>query len=211
MDGTGKLFEPLCNFLPASTIILPLPQSGPQSYEFLATYIEAKLPDEEFIIVAESFSGPIAVLLATKNLENLKGIIFIATFISCPKPALVSLAKLLPLKNLLRFPFSEFFTSRFLLNEFNYEKFLAALKEVPNSILNERLNSIRNLKMTNEFSNLPAIYISASSDFLVSSRQIDLFRRSFKNLQVERIQGTHFLLQSNPKTCSEIIRKFVGI
>jgi pimeloyl-ACP methyl ester carboxylesterase len=211
MDGAGKLFEPLRSLLPLSTIVISLPQSGSQTYVFLASHIAEQLPNEEFIIVAESFSGPIAALLSEKSLENLKGIVFVATFLSCPKPALVSLAKRLPLKSLLSIPFAKAFISRYLLSGFNYSIFSEALKGVPNSILKERLSSIHSLNMEKIRSDLPSIYISAKSDCLVSSSHISLFQQSFSNLQVEYVQGTHFLLQSNPKACSEIIRKFVGI
>ena len=211
MDGTGKLFEPFRSLLPASTHVVSLPQSGSQAYSFLAAHIAEQLPNEEFIIVAESFSGPIAALLTEKSLQNLKGIVFVATFLSCPMPVLVSLAKRFPLKSLLRIPFAKALISRYLLAGFNYSIFSEAIKEVPNSILKERLSSIRSLNMEKIHSNLPSIYISAKSDCLVSSRQIGLFQQSFSNLQVEYVQGTHFLLQSNPKACSEIIRKFVGI
>jgi len=211
MDGTGKLFEPFRSLLPASTVAVSLPQSGSQTYACLATHIAEQLPNEEFIIVAESFSGPIAALLTEKSLENLKGIVFVATFLSCPMPVLVSLAKRFPLKSLFSIPFAKAFISRYLLAGFNYSIFSAAIKEVPNSILKERLSSIRSLNMGKIHSNLPSIYIRAKSDCLVSSSQIGLFQQSFPNLQVEYVQGTHFLLQSNPKACSEIIRKFVGI
>jgi len=211
MDGTGKLFAPFLHLLSTSTIIIPFPQSGSQSYEFLASYVETQLPNEKFIIVAESFSGPIAALLAAKKLENLKGIVFIATFLSCPKPTLVLLAKLVPVKSWLGFPFAKYLISRFFLGSFNYSKFVDALNEVPNSIIRERLSSIRNLKKAREHSNLPSIYLSASSDYLVSSNQITLFHQNFSNLKVEYIEGTHFLLQSNPRVCSEIINKFVNV
>lgn len=211
MDGTGKLFEPFCSLMPVPTVTIPLPQFGPQTYDFLASHIAEQLPNEEFVIVAESFSGPIAALLAAKNIENLKGIVFVATFFSCPRPVLVSLAKLIPLKSLLSLPFAKTFISRYLLTGFKYSLFISALKEVKNSILKERLISISNLKMVKMQSNLPSIYLRASSDCLVPANQIDLFKQSFPSLQVKYVKGTHFLLLSNPEACSEIIRKFAGI
>ena len=210
MDGTGKLFEPFCHLLSAETVVIPLPQSGSQSYENLANYVEAQLPTEDFIIVAESFSGPIAALLSYKKLTNLKGIVFVATFLSCPAPALIFLAKLVSLKMLLNTPFAKFLISRFLLGDFDYSMFIAAIKEAPNSILKERLALISNLKIATEYSFVPSIYLIASSDYLVSSKQSNLFKEKFKNLQIEYIKGTHFLLQSNPKGCSEIINNFLA-
>lgn len=144
-------------------------------------------------------------------MENLKGIVFVATFLSCPKPALVSLAKQVPLKSLLRIPFANALISRYLLAGFSYSKFIEALKEVPSSILKERLSSIYTLNGVKKHSNLRSMYLSASSDCLVSSKQIGLFQQCSPNLQVEYVRGTHFLLQSNPKACSEIISQFVGI
>jgi len=60
MDGTGELFNSVINELPEyECLVIPLPSSGQQDYVSLVEYVKSKLPEEECVLVVESFSGPI--------------------------------------------------------------------------------------------------------------------------------------------------------
>lgn len=210
MDGTGDLFEPFRSLLAIPAIVIPLPQFGSQDYEFLASYVESQLPeDEEFIIVAESFSGPIAVLLAAKEIVNLKRIVFVATFLVCPNLFLTFIARLLPLKLLLAAPFAKIVILRVLLDGFSYSQFVGALKKVSSKVLKKRLRSIYNLKTQDSVVNIPSLYLNASFDWLVLKNQIPLFKQLFQHIQIEYVEGAHCLLQSNPNACAEIINSWI--
>jgi len=211
MDGTGELFEPFRSFLFTQSIIVALPQSGSQDYEYLANYVEPQLPNEDFIIVAESFSGPIAALLSSKKIKELKGIVFVATFLQCPNFPLALIAQLLPLKFLLKLPVTKPVISRFLLGSCDYSTFLNVLENVSGVILRKRLYSVLKLKPLNEVVSVRSLYLKASSDYLVSDAQIGLFKNYYQNIQFESVNGTHFLLQSNPKVCADIVNEFIQV
>jgi len=117
MDGTGKLFQPFISELPGDIdcSIISYPANECLSYKELEAYILDKLPkDEDFVILVESFSGPIGYLLALRNLTNMKGIIFVATFLHSPNKLLVNLGKLMPLSLLLSLPIP----NRFIIKKF---------------------------------------------------------------------------------------------
>ena len=105
MDGTGILFKPVLSELgEKNTVILPLPQNGPQDYASLAEYVVTNLPREDCILVAESFSGGIAAVLSRQEIPHLKGIIFVASFLSSPKTLLASVMSFLPIGYMAQLP-----------------------------------------------------------------------------------------------------------
>lgn len=75
LDGTGRLFAPLIKILPShySPLVVAYPHDETLSYAALIDYVQGLIPKEEsHILVAESFSGPIAINLASSNPPNLK-------------------------------------------------------------------------------------------------------------------------------------------
>lgn len=72
-----------------------------------------------------------------------KGIVFVATFLSCPSIYLVSLTKYLPLKFLLRLPFASYFIRKYLLGtRIPYRLFQNALATISDLDLKNRLHAL---------------------------------------------------------------------
>ena len=210
LDGTGELFAELIPHLGDNEIqIIDLPQQGDQSYEFLCAYVVQKLPKRDFILVAESFSGPIGALLAKSGLVHMKGIVFVARFLTPPNKALISIAKLLPIKQLLRFPFSSLVVRYLMLgqsaSETAAQRFFQILSNIPNAVLKARLSTVQNFTFNDCEISVPAIYIRAEKDKLVPKNKCFEFENHFINLKIQTISGPHFILQSSPKQCAEII------
>jgi pimeloyl-ACP methyl ester carboxylesterase len=87
MDGTGRLFEPLLPFLPPSLVaaVVAYPPDKPYDFAELLPYVAAAIPDgQEYLILGESFSGPLALLLAARQSPGLRGVILCASFTRCP-------------------------------------------------------------------------------------------------------------------------------
>ena len=100
LDGTGKLFAPLLEALPSSIKIQTVTYdlNKEQSYSELIKYVKSTLPQEEFVLLAESFSGPIAYQIALSQPKQLKALILVATFLENPRPLLL---KFIPNSNIL--------------------------------------------------------------------------------------------------------------
>ncbi len=213
MDGTGLLFNPLLPLLSIPQEIIPFNSALYQTYESIYKHVKANLLNEEFYLLAESFSGPIAARLASENIKNLKGIIFVATFLSCPSKPLVSFAKKLSLRNLLKIPFSSYFIRKFLIGSiFPIELFYRALSKVTDFEFKSRLSALEKLSenAVQIKSNIPVLYLYAENDYLVSENHISEFVSQFNNVSVCHVQGTHFLLQSNPESCARHINDFIN-
>ena len=69
MDGTSQLFEPLLAALPATlpATAIAYPTHAPCGYDELLPLILAAIPPGPFVVVGESFSGPLAVMLAARR------------------------------------------------------------------------------------------------------------------------------------------------
>ena len=91
MDGTGELFEGFLSNFDGDYIVISLPQSGPQDYASLANIIKEQLPTDDYILLAESFAGGIVPELLKLKLPKMKGVIFVASFLSSPNKYLLSL------------------------------------------------------------------------------------------------------------------------
>src|SRR4051794_30021183 len=117
LDGTGLLFEPLLRVLPShfAPLVISYPANEPLSYAQLLPLVRASLPvDEDYILLAESFSGPIAVELAASDPPRLKALILCATFLSNPACLSDKFSTLVrPIAFTLEFP--EFVVRRYLL------------------------------------------------------------------------------------------------
>src|SRR4051794_37479523 len=89
MDGTGILFRPLLSVLnlDVSASVLTYPCDEPLGYEALVPRIMPALPrDRPFALVAESFSGRLALQVAALRPPHLVAVILCATFVTNPLP-----------------------------------------------------------------------------------------------------------------------------
>ena len=83
IEGTGYLFEPLSAELPrgARIRVVRYPVRKDVSYEELLEIVMGEIDSSRpFVVLAESFSGPLAIELYERMGGNLKGMIFCSTF-----------------------------------------------------------------------------------------------------------------------------------
>lgn len=173
LDGTGILFQPLIELLPSDIdpLIISYPNNKKMNYDDLTDYVINQLPEEEFVLIGESFSGPIAYQIALRNPENLKSVIFVASFLSNPRSIILKLCNFLPMSLLLSLPIPEIIIRSFLLgkniNEQLISLFKQSLKKVPTSILSYRLREIASLHKKHEHLSVRAVHIQATNDKLI--------------------------------------------
>jgi len=107
IDGTGRMFGPLTAQMPAwlHPLVIAYPAQQVFSYAQLTDIILPQLPKTEpFILIAESFAGPLALHLSTRVGANLKAVVLCATFVTNPRPHLARLAPLLLHERVLAVP-----------------------------------------------------------------------------------------------------------
>jgi pimeloyl-ACP methyl ester carboxylesterase len=89
LDGTGDLFAAFVAAAPPGFIAQSwrLPSDEPLSYRELADWVTARLPKEPLVLIAESFSGPLGVLVA-ERCPNVSALVLCASFVVPPGPRL---------------------------------------------------------------------------------------------------------------------------
>ena len=90
LDGTGAFFEPFLEGLPTGfeTQVVQYPTEL-VSYPACLEFARALLPaDRPYLLLGESFSGPIAIALAAEQREGMVGLVLCSTFARNPRPRL---------------------------------------------------------------------------------------------------------------------------
>jgi pimeloyl-ACP methyl ester carboxylesterase len=204
LDGTGELFR---WFLPyvgdERAIVVTYPTRASWSLDDYVDRAHAALvPEQPCIVVAESFSGPIALRLAQRN-ANIVGLVLVASFVTCPNPLL----KALPVS--LWAALHDAVMSRTLLRllclgwDAKIEQ-LALLETVacaiPADVLGARLSLLRGLDETHRLASarVPILTVAAAQDRLV---KVEIALRGQSGVQTAIVDGPHFLLQARPAEC----------
>lgn len=215
MDGTGELFDDFLSNFSGHYIVIPLPEYGLQDHASLAEIIKGELPTDDYILLAESFSGGIVPILLKQNLPHLKGVIFVASFLSAPHQYLLSIAKRLPIKTLVSMPLSTFAhkllffgqgASKTLLSQF-----VKVVKSIPEQLLKNRLQVMSKQQRPTETFDIPVVYIQARSDRLISPEKGQEFSMAFNNIKYIAVDGPHFLLQAQPKALALLVTKLMPL
>ena len=97
LDGSGLLSTCFVEAMQGQGVtvqVLPLPMQGPQDYVTLASILRPQLPIAPFVLLAESFAGPLAIELAAASPPGLRGLILSTTFARRPVPLPAASARL---------------------------------------------------------------------------------------------------------------------
>jgi len=219
LDGTGRNFGPFMAKLPdwLQPIIIAYPTQQALGYAQLVELILPQLPeDAPYILIAESFAGPLALQLSTHAGANLKALVLCATFVSNPRPHLARLAPLLshesllsvlPPKWLVRYVVTGFDASNEML-----EQLLEIHKQVAPHVWIHRLHQVIQVDVRKilRHCRLPVLHLYAKQDHTIlqgATREIQAIRPDIPSIGIE---GPHFLLQTRATQCVAAIEKFMN-
>ncbi len=216
MDGTGELFEPLVNDLKCQmdTQIVSYPLDEALDYEELLNLVTSRIPKEKpHFILGESFSGPLAVMAASKSSENLLGIILAATFVKNPMPQWMS-----RLKWLLRGPMLDMRPRPFIIEgllgkdcpEKTKRWVQDTLPRLKREVLAARIKAVLEVNVREEFKScqVPVLYIAGSRDWLVGKKCLDAVWLCRPDVEIKVLEGVHMILQTSPVEAAAVISDF---
>jgi pimeloyl-ACP methyl ester carboxylesterase len=216
MDGTGALFEPFASLMASrfNVKIVQYPASDPLDYSELEAVARAAIPNEgPFVILGESFSGPIAISLAESCSSQLKGVILSCSFACNPRPYLRGfqwLVGMLPVaispKAVLSFLLLEPFATGALQSALS-----AAITRVSPPVLRARLKSVLTVDVSEKLASLavPILYLRASHDRVVPRKASEYICKLCPRTKVVQIEAPHLLLQAAPAEASKAIGAFI--
>ncbi len=219
MDGTGELFADFIAAIPDEfeTKVVRYSTNACQSYSELAALIRAAVPaDAPFVLLAESFSTPLAIYYASTKPPNLKGLILCAGFASTPlrgwKRFVVSV--LGPVA--FRFTFPDFVCKLLLVGPDAPASLVAAVRcavlSVRPDVLSTRLRTLLACDFRAELAQvyLPILYIQAEQDRLVDASCLGEILRIKPETSVMVVAGPHLLFQREPVQTAKVVAGFVG-
>jgi pimeloyl-[acyl-carrier protein] methyl ester esterase len=218
LDGTGELFVDFIAALPESlsTTTVTYPTDRFLPYAELHPFVASAVPQSEpFVMVAESFSAPLAVLYAATNPRKLAAIVVCAGFVSNPvrvwSGTLKALAKpwlfgLRPPRTILEY---------FLLGPHApvdlLQRLRHALERVSPHILSGRVREVLDCDARDDLlrTAVPLLYLEATRDRLLSSSCKNEFSQLRPDTVVRSIDAPHLLLQREPQKAANIILTFI--
>ncbi len=167
-------------------------------------------------LVAESFSGPIAMTLLAKKKANFQASVISATFCKSPLPLLTQLSKYVPEKLFTSNPASKAFLKFFLTgsdaNSDVRNKTFELLKKAAPSQFQNRIGLVNEVDVMKELKKIevPLLYIQATKDRIVLADSGTEIMKHAKNMEIERVEGPHMILQAQPEKCAELIINHVN-
>jgi pimeloyl-ACP methyl ester carboxylesterase len=217
MDGTGVLFSDFVRALgtDADVTVVRYSADQPGGYQALEQFVRSLLPrDRPFVLIAESFSGPIAITIAASAPEGLIGLVLCCSFARNPAPLFSSFSQLVGLLPIKRVPVS--LLSYLLAGRFatpSLRKSLKhALESVSGPVLRARVRAVLEVDVSSKLKqiNLPILYLRASEDRVVKRSASELIVRLAMRGRIVELEAPHFLLQTAPIEAAVAIRRFMS-
>jgi pimeloyl-ACP methyl ester carboxylesterase len=217
LDGTGDLFAPFVAAAPAKLecLIVRYPKDERMDYAALVHCAAAQIPpDRPIVLIAESFSGAIAVRLADGVMNGrVSALVLCNSFVTPPRWPLLRFA-VWPL--LFHLPISRRFAAMLMFGSFAtpiLEDVLSqALRSVARAVVAAR---IRLLLACDERAALkridvPVLYLRGTADRLVPEHAVREVAAALPTMQLRRIAAPHALLQAAPRAAWAAVAEFVG-
>jgi pimeloyl-ACP methyl ester carboxylesterase len=217
LDGTGDLFDPLVKALASGIAVTVVRYTRPPlgSYAQCRAAVREWLPcHEPYVLVGESFSGPVAISIAATQPPGLCGLILVASFVSSPRRMLTWLSPLIRFMPTHGAP--GWITDFFLLGRFatpQLRKQVAdAMALITPGTARERLREVALTTASSEDLGrvrVPILYMRATHDRLVPRSCGERITRLSARATAVEVNAPHMLLQCAPRECAEAIGEFV--
>jgi len=215
MDGTASLFPAfiaaLGDRIPTRALAYP---ADATDYRELAAWVRQRLPRGEFVLLGESFSGPIAASLATERPDGLVGLVLCSTFLRNPRPRARYLAPLAGMVHVSRG--AARLVAPALLGRRHdaalMRQFVDAVGSMQSATLRGRLRSVLSADGSMDLSGIdvPVLCLRATHDVLVPRSAAEWIRHAVPSARIVDVDGPHALLQVAPVDCSRLVADFVA-
>lgn len=217
MDGSGAMFA---GFIAAlgdgiTPLVLSYPTDQILSYDGLADFARARLPaGQPWVLLGESFSGPVAIALAAERPPGLLGLVLSCTFVRNPVPLFQYCAPLiafLPVSSRLSGLAAPFLLGRHAAPALR-KTLRAALDRLQPAVLRARMRAVLGVDCSVQLRSIavPVLYLQAAQDRVVSSASGRLIAALLPSVTVAVVRGPHLLLQAAPEQTAMLVRQFVA-
>jgi len=215
LDGTGELFAPFIEALGGfPTLVVSYPPDRAMTYAEHESHARDQLPtDEDFVLLAESFSGPVGISIAASPPPRLSGIILCGTFASNPIPVFGPFARLVGAVPALRVP-SALSAPWLYAGRGTPELRRAheqAMSRVSPSAIQARVAAILAVDYREKLRRIevPMFYLRAREDRLIPASAGRAIQELRPDCELTEIDAPHFLLQTEPEASVAAVMSFI--
>lgn len=213
LHGTEQLFGPMVDAAPpgAAVQIITYPMDPAMRFEDYVGHVRARLPgDRPYVIVAESFAGPIAITLAAEPPPGLRGLVLCNTFTRRPGSHAFLL---LPLTAICSLSLPQWMCRRYLSGSDRLRvPVKAADRRTPPDVYAARLRIALKLDVTTTFHRvtLPMLCLLGRRDRLINQRPMQRLAEAHPHATYQWLDAPHMILQAQPKACWDAITAFAA-
>jgi pimeloyl-ACP methyl ester carboxylesterase len=216
LDGTGKLFSEFVRALGSDidAQIVSYPVDQPLGYAELETLVRAALPaDRRFVVLGESFSGPVAIQIGANPPAGLAGVILCGTFAKNPFPLFgwaQPLAAWFPVKSLPRWLRAPLMWGS-LAAERAPAQLNRAMAAVSADVIRHRIAALLAVNASAALSRVrsPILVLRARHDLVIPRSATQWILETAPHAQLVEVDGPHLLLQTRPEECAAAAIRFV--
>ena len=215
LDGSGRLFAPLMAALGSGieARAIGYPSDRALGYAELVDLVRPQLPaDRPYVLLGESFSGPVAIRLAAEHPRGLAGLVLCCTFVRNPCPWLGWLARPLlrfvPLALLPVAPACLALAGRDSNAHWRAE-LKASLGTQSSAVLRARIRALLNVDVRKEAAavDVPVLAMRATRDLVVRAAASRALLQSLPRATPVELDGPHLLLQvASRAAAAELVR-----
>ena len=218
MDGTGELFAAFVSLLPGwiEPQVVSYPADRRLSYDQLLPILKSAVPaDKPYVILAESFSAPLAVKFTAENPKGLRALVLCAGFILPPRRDLLAHIATAIAPGLFSFGMPRSVCRQFLVGQTAPAALVNAVRavvfKVPGGVLAHRLRSVLccNAERDLRSVTIPLFYISGSDDRLVCSSSFREIQQTKSDASIATIEAPHLILQAEPRAAVDVVLPFL--
>ena len=175
-------------------------------------HAESMIPtDRPVCLVAESFSGPIALDLLQRANRNYQSAVLSTTFAKPPLGLVLSLAQKLRLASFVLPAVSEQILRLFCLNGVDdiatIRETVDVVRRLPQRHIHSRLMALTQMDSNDMLANIdvPVTVMTANQDRVIRRRYVQSLLQQLTDVRHVCIDGPHLLLQAQPARCAEQI------
>jgi pimeloyl-[acyl-carrier protein] methyl ester esterase len=209
LDGTDLLLGRFVELAPAQSVVtvLPLPDNSADDYDALTRSVGDRIRGlGPCHLIAESFSGPLAIRIAARQPELVQRLTLVASFATSPAPGW---AHWLPWSWLFRLPLP-YTVAKYLFVGNDHDmatRLRNAVRQTSAATLVKRVRCILEVDVCRDLASLqcPVEYLRPTADRLVSDRAVCKIRECHPSVAIHRIDGPHLILQTRPEQSWSII------
>jgi pimeloyl-ACP methyl ester carboxylesterase len=219
LDGTGLLFADFVAELKQvapelEPIVVRYPTDQVLGYAELERIARQSLPaNRPFVLLGESFSGPISISIAASRPPGLVGLILVCTFARYPRELfrrLQRLAPLVPVKGRV-VSLARRIAAHQPISAVVEAKLMEASGKVSSEVFRKRISELLKIDVSEKLGEIdvPILDLRALKDGVVPNRAARDIRRLGRRVSMVEMDAPHFILQALPRETAVAVREFV--